>query len=337
MFPQTVVKMLNSFSIPFLLAWCHLLTPSSVAEDLSQIIWMDPNARLDTPELLDAFLKSDSQVGREWAFPVTNDSWMVMGQKSWGKFRMSEALKTMKKFRRKDQRLVIDVRYEGNYKVAVKELDLVEGSKEWVTLSMRLWRAPFGVGLPRTHASQMQKYNQDKVKKSFGATYANKYMDMGYSRELLMNMSNAFKNYKFGTIPHLVMSFDIYHISTTTPELLELLAHTMLKAKRLELYTRDDGSPPAYVHVERFVSFFREYLDQKQCYLDVPQSFRDAVYPQLTTTTTHTTPEPNDSTIEDDSDDLPEEAYAGGSALEVWRGIYLLAVSVIEMLGRVVK
>lgn len=324
--------MWNSFSILLLIVLCLiLLTPSAFAEDLSQIIWTDPNARLNTPELMAAYLKSDYQMAREWAYPTSNDSFMWMGDNHAGTYRMRDALETMKRDRKKSQQLFIDVRYESNYVLAVKELDQVPGSREWVTLSMRMWNTVSSYGHAFVHGKQMQKFNRDKVKKSFGPTYAGHHLGLGYDREMIINMTKAFYTYRFVMIPHLVLSFDIYYISTTTPELLDPLANIMKKGRRLELFVKDYGVPPEYVHMERFITFFRQHLNLKKCYLDVPQSFRDAIYPHLTTTTTSTTNNPSTESTEDDGD-LPDERYSGGSVLDQWGGIYLLVAIVTGLL-----
>lgn len=271
---------------------------------------------------------------KQWVIEDRNGEHLVMGGNPDHYLRLSDVLAVMSNGRKKFQELYLETLSKNYYNKIVKELEKVDGSKEWVTSAMRVWRGPNNRDAPAVFLKDMTG-DSDMVHKGFGTMKSRSMSGDGFSKKLIDHINEEFDIYNLELVRHFTVAIDVYDISMTRPSLRPALGALLCRAQRLEFYT-NDVYPPDYVNFGNLVVFFRDFLDLKKCYLSVDLRFQRALLDDLATTveTTVGTRSPKTTQSGDNTPDdiLPTEPSADGRALDTCDRLILVVTIVVGLL-----
>lgn len=244
-----------------------------MGKDLSKITWTNS---LASKSALEAYLSGPNRMARG---TVTMDSAQknaVLGSDPSGDLPFADCINTMKS-RRTDHELKLEIKSLEVFDALVGDLAQLGEKDDWVTLHLDLFAGPAG-GVPTVNAedaaSILEKWPAKVVRLSLGMA-TGRGPTKGYTADLLQKMAGEWKKGPFSRLTDMDFSLDIFHMSHTERMVGEAVLAKLKTVQKIEL--RLDQAMEGQVDMKTF-KIFMEKLEPENCYFNVPESFRIAVF-----------------------------------------------------------
>lgn len=244
-----------------------------MGKDLSKITWTNS---LASKSDLDAYLKGPHRMAHD---TVTMDSAKknaVLGSNPSGELLFADCIRTIKS-RRTDHELKLEIKSLEVFEALVGTLAQLGEKDDWITLHLDLFAGPAG-GVPKVNAedaaSILEKWPAKALRLSLGMA-TGKGPVKGYMGDMLQKMAEELMKGPFSKLTNMEFVLDIFHMSRTERLVGEAVLAKLKLVQRIEL--RLEKASEGQVDMKKFKSFM-EKLEAENCYFNVPDSFRYAIF-----------------------------------------------------------